>query len=86
MIATITLLAFLKCLGIVISGILGVVVVFILMVLFSDIVWPHIRKRIPNKVVEYGQIAIAILFLLLCVFMVFIAIPLAICTDSGGCA
>ena len=84
MLATITLLGFLKCLGYVFLGITAVGVVAFVMVFWTDVIWPKLSPKIPEKVKEYSAIAFVLALVLLVLFAIFVGMPLAICTAPGG--
>lgn len=84
MIATITILSFLKCLGIVLGFLGGICGVMVAMYLWMEKVWPRIRRHIPQKVLDAGSAAFVILCLLLMFGLLFVVLPITICTAPGG--
>jgi hypothetical protein len=84
MIATLTFLGFLKCLGYVFLGITAVGVVVGVFLFWSEIIWPKLSPKIPEKVKEIFLAVFAISLVLLVLGAIFIGMPLAVCTAPGG--
>jgi hypothetical protein len=82
--AVITVLTFLKCLGYTLLGILAVGVLLGMLIGASEIWDRYVSHRVPQNVKETLALVLTLGMVLFFLLIVFVAVPITICTAPGG--